>query len=115
MTPAGVISMTAVVPLMQPDRESWPGDALSEKQVLSAIEQFKNDQPWHWVLIGPGDWLLAGTSYRVIPAHLHAPFPNIGLTKGYWGGEPVFGKSVSCVKIMAWTRAETDAEGGITP
>lgn len=106
----------AEVPILQPDASDWPGDVLSEKQVNSMIERFKKDAPWHWVLIGPGDWLLAGTSYRVEVIPGGGAFKaNIHLTKGYWGGSGPLYCNLACAKDVTWNRAVDDAASGITP
>lgn len=107
------------VPLMQPDKDAWPGDALSEDQVKSAISKYLEDyaeepSKWHWVLIGPGDYLLAGTHYRVVDRRT-APYPNISIVKGYWGGDSLFTESIASVQTMAKTRALDDYGSGRTP
>lgn len=111
----GMVFMVASpTPLMQPDRNSWPGDALSEEQVLGAICQFAGTEPWKWILIGPGDWLLAGTSYRVAVRN-DAPIPNIGIVRGYWGGDAFTHSGLDEIKALAERRAKDDLASGIKP
>jgi hypothetical protein len=70
------------------DTKAWPGDAMSERQVLDAYAHFKDPgvcrKPWSWALIGPNTFLLKGTVYLVHRA-IDAPAPNIHWSKGYWG------------------------------
>lgn len=108
------LSLAMPTPLMMPDKQAWPGDQLSEKQVASAIEQFAAASPWEWVLIGPGDWLLAGTSYRVVNRN-DAEVPNIAVVHGYFGGNPYLSRSVDECKKIAEQRAKDDLESGIKP
>lgn len=92
-----------------PDTQAWPGNSLSEEQVRRAISYFSEPKAcdkwlWRWALIGPGDYLLKGTQYRVVDAY-DAPVPNVHIVRGYWGGELTPTNSVIEAKLLAQYRA----------
>ena len=84
------------------DKKDWPGDSLSEKQVLRAIQHFQDPatchKPWRWALIGPDTFLLKGTDY-LVHRRIDAETPNIGYSKGYWGGVPFYNPIPSVQKV----------------
>ena len=97
------------------DTKDWPGDALSEKQVVAAIDHFKDSHacsnPWRWALIGPNTFLLKGTDY-LVTRHINAPVSNVGFSKGYWGGVPFYDPipSVAAVKRTVEKLAADDCK-----
>jgi hypothetical protein len=97
------------------DKNDWPGDALSEGQTLAAIAHFtdpaKCEKPWSWALIGPDTFLLKGTNY-LVERRLNATVPNIGYSKGYWGGVALYQPipSVEYVKFIVERLASDDCK-----
>jgi hypothetical protein len=97
------------------DKRAWPGDELSPEQVEEAVMHFRVKDackaPWQWALIGPNVLLLKGTTY-MIHRRLDAPVPNIGWSKGYWGGTPMYQPipSVNEVKKIVERLASDDCK-----
>lgn len=95
------------------DKNAWPGDTLSKSQTVRAIKHFQDAEacrkPWSWALIGPDVFLLKGTDY-LVERHLTAITPNIGWSKGYWGGVPLLNASVTEVKIIVERMARDDCK-----
>lgn len=106
----------------QPDKNAWPGNALSEPQYEAAIKHFEDPKAcqhkWDWALIGPRAFLLKGTRYMIVEA-LDAPRPNIHVTHGYWGstGATFFYPYPSREFIRAEVQkmASDDCKYGVTP
>lgn len=103
------------------DENEWPGDGLSEKQFLAAVDHFKDDSacahPWGWALIGPNEFLLKGTHYHIVRA-VSAATPNTHIVKGYWGsGIDVWlsPAPIALVKQEGEAEAAKDCLYGVTP
>lgn len=104
------------------DKDDWPGNDMSEKQTLTAVEHFADPaackKPWRWALIGPNTFLLKGTDY-LIHRRLDASWPNISYSKGYWGGHtyeptvPVWTVKLWVEQIAADDCKYARKEGGI--
>jgi hypothetical protein len=103
-----------------PDTKDWPGDALSEKQTLAAIEHFADsgacDKSWKWALIGPNAFLLKGTHYVMTRVSAGGGFvPNIHYSKGYWGGTVLNTAWIAEAKLTVQHEASLDCKYGGNP
>jgi hypothetical protein len=104
----------------EPDKNDWPGDALSEAQFKAAVEHFTDPKvcqhPWSWALIGPNTFLLKGTSY-LVERRMDATVPNIGYSHGFWGGTAMYAPipPIWVVKHHVEAIAKEDCMYGVKP
>lgn len=101
-----------------PDKNDWPGDALSEKQFDRAVGHFhmQNDPCGvapKWALIGPNTLLLIGTDYQVVRVPSGGGYvPNVRWSKGYWGGQRVIEDSIIVAKFTVEQEFRLDCQYG---